>query len=114
MSETMTTVESGQPWCVWHYRRSDRVAMILGGLVIGQCAVCGQTERLGLGLRGIWFPPKDKNYRHPKRDEFLLRHWHPEAEFYPQKWVLPLLNPEATKQAWRKYESLGKGLLGHE
>ena len=42
--------------------------MILGGLVEGQCLICGHVEKLKLGIWEIWFPPKNSQHRHTKRD----------------------------------------------
>jgi len=48
--------------------------MILGGLVEGQCLICGHVEKLKLGIWEIWFPPKNSQHRHTKRDFFIGEH----------------------------------------
>jgi hypothetical protein len=86
--------EVGKPWCVWHYNRPDWVAMILGGLIEGECLICGEIERLHLGWWAIWFPPKSRHFRHPKRDDFISRHMHTEKQRQNKiMWARPLTNP---------------------
>ena len=85
--------ETGKPWIIWQYIRSDFFAMILGGLIRGECLICGETERIKLSRESIFFPPTNSLYRHPKRDEFISKHLHSEAQ---QKnrilWAIPLKN----------------------
>ena len=91
--DDMDTYEIGKPWIIWHYHRPDWLAVILGGQLIGECNICGQKETLYLGYWGIWFPPKDPTFRHPKRDYFIAKHRHfdkPKDSIFMKN---PLLNP---------------------
>ena len=102
----MQTFEIDYPWIVYSYKRTDRMAMVLGGLIHAQCAICGKAESMWLSWWGIWFPPKvPKN--HWKRDRFIRRHRHISGRWIsPEGWALPLLNPKAPAAAAAKYAQL--------
>ena len=92
-SKGRDTYEAGKSWIIWHYRRPDWLAMIFGGQVIAECNLCGQEEKLHLGWRGIWSPPKNPAYRHPKRDAFIAKHEHRDKAKHPIFMNRSLLNP---------------------
>lgn len=80
----MTTEETTMPWIHWHYERPDWLAFILGGIIRGECLICGRTERLHLGWWGIWFPNSERTKQqlkltppqHWKRISFKFDHAH--------------------------------------
>jgi len=86
------TSEIGKAWIIWRYIRSDFWARIFGGLIEGECLICGKREKLKLGRWGIWFPPKNLT-RHPKRDYFIAKHLHPKIDKQNRfLWAIPLKN----------------------
>lgn len=91
------TYETGQPWIVYEYPRTDAEAERLGaGLVRMTCAICGEKQDCELVFDG-----KEEarsatpGYKHPVRVAFLDAHKHPLQATAPETWTLPLLNPAA-------------------
>jgi hypothetical protein len=98
--KTMQTSETTQPWVVYTYGRThDKLwpfwnsTRVLGRCcIICECAVCG--DRLPLWMRIPRFGPVIDKGHHPKRNEYLAAHRHPDRGS-PMSWARPLLNPGA-------------------
>jgi hypothetical protein len=91
------TYETGQPWVVYTYARTDEEADALGGigLIVMRCAICGETEDCELDLNNPPPAMSEPGYKHPARIAFLAAHTHPMQRTAPETWALPLLNPAA-------------------
>lgn len=92
MSEQVrTTVETTQPWVVYHYGLThDRWWPFWNSTrVLGRARI-----RLTCAVCGVGPVPVPASGRHPERERFLAEHTHPDRG-HPMSWAMPLLNPQA-------------------
>src|SRR6476646_4146436 len=98
MSETLETYETGQPWVVYTYFRSDAWTRIHGKTEIRcECCICGVRETLSIPMPRFGPVPIPEGGRHPERVRFLAAHEHQLQRTAPETWALPLRNPDAHK-----------------